>query len=67
VIKDWKWSEYIAQCSWLLAYMWQMIMGIYDSDPRLTNDRKRSCRVGKAWKWLGRVRNAQRVFGGVHP
>ena len=47
--------------------MWQMIVGIYDSDLRLTNDRKRSCRVGKARKWLGKVRNAQRVFGEVRP
>ena len=47
--------------------MWQMIVGIYDSDPRLTNDHKSSCRVSKAQKWLGRVRNAQKVFGEVCP
>jgi hypothetical protein len=28
--------------------MWRIIVGIYDGDPRLTNDRKRSHRVGKA-------------------
>jgi hypothetical protein len=47
--------------------MWQMIVGIYDSDLRLTNDRKISHRVGKGRKWLGRVRNARKVFGEVCP
>jgi len=36
-------------------------------DPRLTNDRKSSCRVSKGRKWLGRVGNAWKVFGEVHP
>jgi hypothetical protein len=47
--------------------MWRMIVGIYNSDPRLTNDHKRSHRVGKARKWLGRVGNTWKVFGNVHP
>ena len=47
--------------------MWRMIVGIYDSDPRLTNDRKRSHRVGKARKWLEKVGNTRRVFGEVCP
>ena len=47
--------------------MWQMIVGIYDGDLRLTNDCKSSRRVGKGQKWLGRVRNAWKVFGEVHP
>jgi hypothetical protein len=47
--------------------MWQMIVGIYDSNPRLTNDRKSLCRVSEARKWLGRVGNARKVFGEVRP
>jgi hypothetical protein len=35
--------------------MWRIIVGIYDGDPRLTNDHKSSHRVGKGRKWLGRV------------
>ena len=44
-----------------------MIVGIYDSDPRLTNDCKSSHRVGKGQKWLERVGNAWKVFREVHP
>jgi hypothetical protein len=47
--------------------MWRMIVGIYDGDPRLTNDRKSSHWVSKGWKWLGRVGNTRKVFGEVHP
>jgi len=39
-----------------------MIVGIYDGDPRLTNDHKSSRRVGKAWKWLGRVGKCSERF-----
>jgi len=45
--------------------MWQMIVRIYDSDPRLTNDCKSVHRVGKGQKWLGRVGNARKVFGEI--
>ena len=40
--------------------MWRIIVGIYNGDPRLTNDRKRSHRVGKARKWLGKVGNTRK-------
>ena len=42
--------------------MWQMIVGIYNSDPRLTNDCKSLHRVGKGQKWLGRVGNTQKCL-----
>ena len=41
--------------------MWQIIVGIYDGDPRSTNDHKSSWRVGKAWKWLGRFVHRSQV------
>ena len=47
--------------------MWQIIVGIYDGDPRLTNDHKSSWRVGKARKVLGRVGNTRKVFREVCP
>jgi len=40
--------------------MWRIIVGIYNGDPRLTNDRKRSHRVSKARKWLGKVGNTRK-------
>ena len=40
-------------------------MGIYDGDPRLTNDRKSSRRVGKARKWLGKVGNTRKHLESV--
>jgi len=45
--------------------MWRIIVGIYDGDPRLTNDRKRSHRVGKARKSSRRVGKARKWLGKV--
>src|SRR5882762_5980815 len=45
--------------------MWRIIVGIYDGDPRLTNDRKRSHRVGKARKSSRRVSKARKWLGKV--
>ena len=39
-------------------------MGIYDSDPRLTNDRKSLQRVGKAQKWLEGWKHSESVQRG---
>ena len=45
--------------------MWRIILGIYDGDLRLTNDCKRSHRVGNAQKWLGKVGNARKCSKSV--
>jgi hypothetical protein len=44
-----------------------MIVEVYSSDPRLTNDCKSSHRVGKARKWLKNVENAGKFFEKVCP
>jgi hypothetical protein len=37
--------------------MWRIIVGIYDGDPRLTNDRKRSVKLAKARVGLVKLGN----------